>query len=131
MKRALLTFAATALALVATLLFRGYLLREFAGQSANTLFAPWNLLEAGFVFFVSLCLLAIVSRLTRSSRYVGGSAALYFVCITWPGATWFHHPGGSVADALTTYVAVYLSEVAVALALALALLYLKIRHAKV
>lgn len=130
MKRALLTFAVTAIALVATLLFRGYLLHDFVGQTAYTLFAPFNLLDAGFVFLVTLCLLTIVYRLTRSTWFVAGSTVLYIVCITWPGATWFHLPD-SVGDVLTTYVAVYLSQIAAVLALALVLFYGRRRHAKV
>lgn len=129
MKRMLLTVAATAVALEATFLFRGYLLREYAGQTADTRFPPWNLLEAGFVFFLTIGLLAVVSRLTSSPRFVVGSAALYIVCISWPGAT-VSHQHGSLTFLLTTYVAVYLTEAAAVFALALVLLRHRIRHAR-
>lgn len=129
MMRPLVTLTATALAVLFTLVFRGYLLREFVGQTANTFFTPWGLLEAGFVFLLSLCLLAIVARSTRSTRFVFGAAVLYFVSITWPGAIWIQHPG-SLGDALAAYTAVYLSQIAVVLALIVVLVSPMSRFAK-
>jgi hypothetical protein len=124
MKRALLTLGATALAVYATLLFRGYTLHEYAGKGAvrGTFYSPWAMLEAGFVFLTTLCLFAAVARFARSSWFVLCAAALYCISITWPGRVWHRHPE-SIVDAPKIYPAVYLSEIAAAIALIAVLVY--------
>jgi hypothetical protein len=116
MKRTLLTLGATALAVFATLLFRGYLLREFSGQRAGTLYSPWALLDAGFIFITTVCLFTFVAVFARSSWFVLCSAAVYGLSIAWPGGVWLRHPE-SLGEALSIYPAVYLSEIALVAAL--------------
>jgi hypothetical protein len=129
MRRTLLTLIATVIALVVTLVCRTYVLSSFAGQSSNTLFAPWVLLEASFVFLAALCLFAIVWRWARQYACLIMSATVYLVGTLPASSTWLQHPA-SFGDAFGTYLAVFLPQVAVVSALLIVFFYSKRGHAK-
>ncbi len=111
MRRVLPTLIATMAALGATFLYRDYVSGSFAGQSSNSLFTPWILLEACFVLFAALSLFFVVWHRTKSSAFLLLSACTYFVGILPTDMVFLQHPV-ALGDALATYTAVFLPQIA-------------------
>lgn len=129
MRRALLTLIATVVALLVTLLCRPYVLTAFAGQSSNSLFAPWVLWEAGVVLLVALSLFLVVWNWTKTCVLLISSAIAYVVCTLPTSAMWLEHPD-SLGDAVAMYTAVFLPQIAVAVAFLMVFFYSKSQRAK-
>lgn len=129
MRRGLPALIATAVAWAITLLCRSYVLTAFAGPSSNTLLAPWILWEAGVVLLVALSLFLVVWHWTKTRSWLISSAIAYVVCTLPTSAMWLGHPD-SLGEAVTTYAAVFLLQVAVVVALLMVLFYSKSKRAK-
>lgn len=119
----------TGVAFVVTLLCRPYALIALADQSSNSLFAPWILLEAGFILLVALGLFLVVWHGTKSRTLFISSAIAYVVCTLPTSAMLLVRPD-SFGDAVVTYAAVFLPQIAVLAAFLIALFYSRTQRAK-
>lgn len=124
MRPTLITLIATAVGVFTTLVFRDLLLAWFSGQSSNSIFAPWVLVEGVFVFVVALSLFFFVGRRAKShSSFWLWVAAIAYIIGTLPTSVWLSSRSIPPLDAFTTYLAIFLPQFASCLALFIALYF--------
>lgn len=130
MRPTLITLIAAAVGVFGTLVFRDLLLAWFAGQSSNSLFAPWVLIEGVFVFVIALSLFFFVARCTKShSSLLLLVAAIAYILGTLPTSVWFSPQPIPQISVFATYLAAFLPQLASCLALLIAF-YFKTHAAK-
>ncbi len=121
MRPTLITLIATIVAAFGTLVFRDLLLAWFAGQSSNSLFAPWVLIEGAFVFIVALSLFSFFARCVKShTSLLLLVSAITYILGTLPTSFWLSPQPHPLHDVGVTIFAAFFSQFASCLALLIA-----------